>query len=300
MYGRRPTRTTCTAFCYARSRSSDGSAWMHTGPWEDRESQPMTDGRSSVLAAARAFLRRGWDAVRDLLPIIVVVVGFQLLVLRQPFPDVAGLMIGAVFVVVGLMLFVRGLELGLFPIGEEMAYSFARKGSLGWLLVFGFLLGFSTTVAEPALIAVAREAAEVVSGAGLIGADESALAAYALQLRLTVAFSVGCAIVLGVFRILKGWPIHHLIIGGYVVVVAMTFIAPAAIVGIAFDSGGVTTSTVTVPLVTALGVGLAGSIRGRDPLIDGFGMIALASLTPMIFVMLFGLVRFGIRASGAG
>ncbi|MEX1312491.1 MAG: DUF1538 family protein, partial [Candidatus Sulfomarinibacteraceae bacterium] len=112
--------------------------------------------------------------------------------------------------------------------------------------------------------------------------------------------SVGAAIVVGIFRILKGWPIQWLIIGGYVVVVAVTFVAPEAIVGIAFDSGGVTTSTVTVPLVTALGVGLATSIRGRDPLIDGFGMIALASLTPMIFVMLFGIVKFGIRASGAG
>jgi hypothetical protein len=248
----------------------------------------------------RVLLRRLWEAARDLLPIVVVVVGFQLLVLRQPFPDVAGLLVGACFVVIGLMLFVQGLELGLFPIGEAMAEAFARKGSLVWLLVFGFLLGFSTTVAEPALIAIAGEAANVVADAGFISSDDSARASYALQLRLTVAVSVGFAIVLGVFRILKGWPVHVLIIGGYVIVVAMTFIAPAAIVGIAFDSGGVTTSTVTVPLVTALGVGLAVSIRGRDPLIDGFGMIALASLTPMIFVMLFGVVRFGIRAAEAG
>jgi hypothetical protein len=228
------------------------------------------------------------------------VVGFQTLVLRQPFPNVAELIVGALFVVLGLMLFVQGLEMGLFPIGEAMAYSFATKGSLAWLLVFGFLLGFSTTVAEPALIAVAGEAADVASGAGYISSDESVRSAYALQLRLTVALSVGAAIVIGIFRILKGWPIHWIIIGGYVVVVGVTFIAPESIVGIAFDSGGVTTSTVTVPLVTALGVGLATSIRGRDPLIDGFGMIALASLTPMIFVMLFGIVKFGFRASGAG
>lgn len=244
--------------------------------------------------------RRLWEAVRDLLPIVVVVVGFQTLVLRQPFPNVAELIVGALFVVLGLMLFVQGLEMGLFPIGEAMAYAFAQKGSLTWLLIFGFLLGFSTTVAEPALIAVAGEAADVASTAGYISSDESVRSAYALQLRLTVALSVGVAIVIGIFRILKGWPIHWLIIGGYVTVVGVTSIAPETIVGIAFDSGGVTTSTVTVPLVTALGVGLATSIRGRDPLIDGFGMIALASLTPMIFVMLFGIVKFGFRATGAG
>mgnify|MGYP001819036470 CR=1 FL=1 len=249
---------------------------------------------------ARLLSHRLWEAVRDLLPIVVVVVGFQTLVLRQPFPDVAGLVVGALFVVLGLMLFVQGLELGLFPIGEAMAHAFARKGSLGWLLVFGFLLGFSTTVAEPALIAVAGEAADVAAVAGYIAPDAAERSAYAIQLRLTVALSVGVAIVIGIFRILRGWPVHLLIIAGYVVVVALTFIAPDSIVGIAFDSGGVTTSTVTVPLVTALGVGLATSIRGRNPLIDGFGMIALASLTPMIFVMLFGIIRFGIRALGAG
>ena len=253
-----------------------------------------------VAPTARMLARRLWDAVRDLLPIVVVVVGFQTMVLRQPFPNVAEILVGALFVVLGLMLFVQGLEMGLFPLGEAMAFAFAQKGSLAWLLIFGFLLGFSTTVAEPALIAIAGEAANVASDAGYISSDEAVRSAYALQLRLTVALSVGVAIVLGIFRILRGWPVQYLIIGGYVMVVAVTFIAPEAIVGIAFDSGGVTTSTVTVPLVTALGVGLATSIRGRDPLIDGFGMIALASLTPMIFVMLFGIVRFGIRTGGAG
>jgi hypothetical protein len=245
----------------------------------------------------RMLLRRLWDAVRDLLPIILVIVLFQGLVLRQPLPNLGESLVGVAFVMVGLMLFVRGLEMGLFPLGETMAYSFARKGSLAWLLVFGFLLGFSTTVAEPALIAVAGEAAEVAANGSLIGASDEAMSAYALQLRLTVAFSVGIAILIGVLRILKGWPIQYLIIGGYAVVVGLTFIAPDSIVGIAFDSGGVTTSTVTVPLVTALGVGLASSIRGRDPLLDGFGMIALASLTPMIFVMLFGIIRFGLGGS---
>lgn len=247
----------------------------------------------------RTFLVRMGNALRDLAPIVLVIVAFQLLVLREPFPNVAETLVGLVFVVVGLMLFVQGLKMGLFPIGEEMAHEFARKGSLAWLSLFGFLLGFSTTVAEPALIAVVEKAADVVAEAGAIGSSDAARSAYAIQLRLTVALSVGAAIVLGIFRILYRWPIQHLIIGGYAVVVLLTFVAPEMIVGIAFDSGGVTTSTVTVPLVTALGVGLALSIRGRDPLVDGFGMIALASLTPMIFVMLFGIVQFGLRASGS-
>jgi hypothetical protein len=254
----------------------------------------------AVKPLIRTFLRRLGSALRDLLPIILVIVVFQLLVLRQPFPDVAETLIGALFVVVGLMFFVQGLEMGLFPIGEAMAYAFARKGSLAWLMVFGALLGFSTTVAEPALIAVADKAADVAAEADIIASDPASRSWYAIQLRITVALSVGAAIVLGILRILRGWPIQFLIIGGYVVVVLMTFVAPEAIVGIAFDSGGVTTSTVTVPLVTALGVGLAMSIRGRDPLVDGFGMIALASLTPMIFVMLLGILRFGLRIPGSG
>jgi hypothetical protein len=180
--------------------------------------------------------------------------------------------------------------MGLFPLGEGMADGFARKGSLAWLLGFAFLLGFGTTVAEPALIAIDDEAAEVAAGGGVIEDQEAARRSYALGLRLTVALSVGIAILLGVFRILKGWPIQYLIIAGYIGVVIMTAFAPKEIVGIAYDSGGVTTSTVTVPLVTALGVGLATSIRGRDPLVDGFGLIAFASLTPIIFVMAYGML----------
>jgi hypothetical protein len=259
---------------------------------------PMPAKHAVARSVFRLVVARLWSALRDLLPIIAVIVAFQVLLLRQPFPNVGGLLLGAVFVVVGLMLFVQGLEMGLFPIGEAMAHAFARKGSLAWLLVFGFLLGFSTTVAEPALIAVVGKAADVVAEAGLIASRADSKATYALQMRLTVAVSVGVAIVLGIFRILRGWPIQYLIISGYALVVLMTFVAPEAIVGIAFDSGGVTTSTVTVPLVTALGIGLASSIRGRDPLVDGFGMIALASLTPMIFVMIFGILKFGLRSAG--
>ncbi len=229
------------------------------------------------------------DSLRDLAPIILVVAFFQTVVLRQPIPDFGELVIGLVLVVVGLTLFVKGLEMGLFPIGETMAYAFARKGSLVWLLVFAFALGFGTTVAEPALIAVAEEAAEVAAQGGMIAAADAAQASYALGLRLTVALSVGVALVLGVLRILKGWPVQYLIIGGYLGVVVMTAFAPQEIIGIAYDSGGVTTSTITVPLVTALGVGLASSIKGRNPMLDGFGLIAFASLTPMIFVMAYGM-----------
>jgi hypothetical protein len=160
------------------------------------------------------------------------------------------------------------------------------------LLTFSFLLGFSTTVAEPALIAVAFEAATIAAQGDLIPSTDASLTSYALGLRLSVAFSVGIAILVGVLRILRGWPIHYLIIGGYVLVMLMTLIAPREIIGIAYDAGGVTTSTVTVPLVAAVGVGLASIIRGRSPLLDGFGLIAFASLLPMIFVMGYGLIVF--------
>ncbi|HHH13406.1 MAG TPA: DUF1538 domain-containing protein, partial [Thiolapillus brandeum] len=190
----------------------------------------------------------------------------------------------------GLTLFVQGLELGLFPIGGSMAHAFARKGSVSWLLLFAFALGFGTTVAEPALIAVAGEAAEVAAEGGMIDNNPLAKARYARGLRYTVALSVGIAIALGVLRIIRGWPVHYLIVGGYVGVIVMTLFAPREIIGIAYDSGGVTTSTITVPLVTALGVGLAAAIKGRNPMVDGFGLIAFASLTPMIFVMAYGML----------
>ena len=228
----------------------------------------------------------------DLIPIIVVVVFFQSVVIRQPFPQIGEVIFGFLFVIVGLMLFIEGLEIGLFPIGESMAYALAKKGSLVWLLIFSFALGFSTTIAEPALIAVAKEASVISSSAGLIESDEKTMYYYAMGLRLTVAFSVGIAIVIGVLRILKGWPLYYLIIGGYILVMLMTIIAPKEIIGLAYDAGGITTSTITVPLVTALGVGLATVIKGRSPLTDGFGLIAFASLLPMIFVMVYGLFWF--------
>jgi len=221
---------------------------------------------------------------------VLVVVVFQVLVLRQPFPQLASVLIGLVLLVFGLAVLVIGLNTGLFPLGEALAEAFVRKGSLSWLLIFAFLLGFGTTVSEPALVAVVQEGALAASAAGLIGPGPGAIDEYALGVRIAVALAVGLALVIGVLRTLRGWPLRHLIVSGYVLVMLMTLFAPAEIVGLAYDSGGVTTSTITVPLVTALGVGLARGIRGRDPLVDGFGFIALASLTPMIFVMFFGLI----------
>ena len=236
------------------------------------------------------FLKALLGSCKDLLPIILVIAFFQFAVLQQPMPNIGDILVGLILVVLGLTFFIYGLEMGLFPIGESMAQAFARKGSISWLLTFAFCLGFGTTVAEPSLIAVAKEAAIVAASGGIIADTLESQLSYANGLRFTVAFAVGFAIVVGVLRILRGWPIQYLILGGYVIVVLMTIIAPSWIIGIAYDSGGVTTSTITVPLVTALGVGLASAIKGRNPMIDGFGLIAFASLTPMIFVMIYGMV----------
>lgn len=249
--------------------------------------------RNNWIALLKMFGLHIVGACRDLAPVVLVTVFFQLVVLGQPFPDFLDLVVGLLMVVLGLALFVLGLEIGLFPIGEAMAEAFARKGSLFWLLTFGFGIGFSTTIAEPALIAVAREASVVAAMGQYIPSDPEAMASYAFGLRLTVALSVGIAILTGLIRILKGWPVQYLIIGGYLFVILLTFFAPEEIIGIAYDSGGVTTSTVTVPLVTALGVGLAASIRGRNPLLDGFGLIAFASLLPIGFVMIYGMAVYG-------
>ncbi len=229
------------------------------------------------------------EAARDLSPIVLVIVFFQFVVLNQPVPDLGKIVVGLLFVLLGLALFVRGLEIGLFPVGEAMAHAFAKKSSLAWLLLFAFLLGFGTTVAEPALITIAQKAANIAAQGGFIEHNVQAINDYANGLRLSVALSVGLAILLGVLRILLAWSLPVLMIGGYLLVAGMTQIAPPEIIGIAYDSGGVTTSTITVPLVTALGIGLASSIEGRNPLLDGFGLIALASLMPIIFVMVFGI-----------
>ncbi|MGX9459626.1 DUF1538 family protein [Shewanella sp. A14] len=242
------------------------------------------------MSAISKLLQAMLSSFKDLIPIILVVSFFEIFVLHQAPAELGSILVGVVFIVLGLTFFVFGLEMGLFPIGESLAEALARKGSVFWLVIFSFSLGFGTTLAEPALTAVANEAAQVAANAGAIESNQQAMNSYAMGLRLTVAISVGLAILLGVIRILKGWPIHYLIIGGYVLVMILTSFAPANIIGIAYDSGGVTTSTITVPLVTALGVGLASVIKGRNPMVDGFGLIAFASLSPMIFVLLYGML----------
>lgn len=227
----------------------------------------------------KSFIELFKDSTKDVLPIVAVIAFFQIFIFQAMPSNLAGLIVGMLIVIFGLSVFIKGLEIGIFPLGESLAHKFAKKGSVFWLLFFSFLIGFATTVAEPALIAIADKAAAISEGK--IDAD---------YLRLTVALSVGFAIALGTLRILLGHPIHYYIITGYVLVVALTYITPPEIVGLAYDSGGVTTSTVTVPLVAALGIGLASSIRGRNPVIDGFGLIAFASLTPMIFVQVYGIL----------
>lgn len=243
--------------------------------------------KDSIIALSRDAL----NSLRDLAPIVFVIAVFQVLVIRQPVSGIVSLIIGGLLVVAGLTFFIFGLRIALFPIGENLAHALAEKGSAVWLFVFSFVLGFGTTIAEPALLAVAEEAARVAVGAGVIEDTPEALKRYATGLRLVVALSVGVALLLGVLRILANWSLPIMIIGGYILVMVVTAVAPPEIVGVAYDSGGVTTSTVTVPLVTALGVGLASSLKGRNPMTDGFGLIAFASLTPILFVLLYGIAR---------
>ena len=231
----------------------------------------------------------------DVLPIILVIAFFQIFVIQKPFPNLPETIFGFILVIIGLFIFVQGLEIGLFPIGERMANQFALKGNPWWLILFGFALGFSTTIAEPALSVIAGKAGQLAAHAGVIQNHADSIENYVLGLRITIAVSVGIAIAIGVIRIIKGWPLVIFIICGYALIVIATFFAPVHIIGIAYDAGGITTSTITVPLVTALGIGLATFIRGRNPMIDGFGLIALASLTPILLVMV-----YGIFAHGAG
>ena len=229
-------------------------------------------------------------SLRDLMPVVLVIGVFQLFVFQGPTGQLTAMLAGGLLVVAGLAFFIFGLRLALFPIGEGLAHALAKKGSVFWLVTFAFVLGFGTTVAEPALIAVVAEAARVAANSGHIASSPEAMDAYAFGLRMTVAFAVGTALIVGVLRILLNWSLPIMIIGGYMLVLLLTSIAPEEIIGIAYDAGGVTTSTVTVPLVTALGIGLASSLKGRNPLTDGFGLIALAALAPILFVLMYGIV----------
>jgi len=233
--------------------------------------------------------------LRDVTPILALIIGFQLLVLRQPIPHLKQLVIGGVYVVLGLTLFLIGLEKALFPLGEMMATQLSDPVFLygsdaipaaadwtayGWIYLFAAMIGFATTIAEPSLIAVACKANEVSGGT---------ISQWGL--RITVATGVAFGISLGTFRIVSGTPLYLYILGGYVIVMIQTVFAPKNIIPLAYDSGGVTTSTVTVPLVAALGLGLASTVPGRNPALDGFGLIAFASLFPIITVL--GYAQFG-------
>ena len=219
------------------------------------------------------------NVVKDVLPILAILFFFQYVILKKSFQDVKSILIGFVFIIFGLYAFILGLEMGLFALGESMAYQLTQAGNFWVIYVFAFAIGFSTTMAEPALMAVAGKAKQISDGK-----------INNLTLRLFVAFGVAFGIALGSFRIVDGGHIHYYIIVGYLIVIALTFFAPKNIIPIAYDSGAVTTSTITVPLVAALGVGLATNIDGRDPLIDGFGLIAFASLFPIITVMIYGIL----------
>ena len=226
--------------------------------------------------------------LRDVAPVVAVILLFQLLVVQQPIVRLFPLIEGTLLVLAGLVLLLYGLELALFPLGDALAYALAERGSVVLLIAFAFLLGFGTTFAEPALTAVAAEAANAAAAGGAIPESAPAKSQYSLGLRVTVALGVGVALVLGVARIVMGWSLPKLVISGYALVTVTAFFAPAEAIGIAYDIGGVTTSVITVPLVTALGVGLASSLSGRNPLIDGFGMIALVMLMPTLFVLAYG------------
>ena len=233
------------------------------------------------------FARILQHSFRNLLPIILVVAFFQFAVMRQVPDDVVSMVVGLLVVVLGVALFLQGLELGIFPIAKNLSNDFAKKGSLPLLMIFGFCLGFSAVVAEPALIAVASQA-ELISEGRVDG----------FTLRILVALSVGAVVMLGVVRTILGHSLHWYMIVGYLTVVTVTFFAPAEIVGLAYDSGGVTTNIVTVPLIAGLGIGLAVSIRGRNALAHGFGLVALAVMVPMISVQLYGIVVYTFGEAG--
>jgi nitrogen regulatory protein PII len=239
------------------------------------------------MLSITSFLKLLKESFRDLLPIILVIMFFQLAIIQTVPQNWLSTAIGLGIVGVGLAVFLLGLEVGIFPVGEGLASDFAHKGSTLWIMLFAFMIGFGTTIAEPALIVIADKAASISSGR-----------IDATILRTVVAFSVASSIVLGVWRIIKGHPIHYYIITGYVAVVGVTIFAPKEIVGLAYDLGGVTTSTVTVPLVAALGIGLASAIKGRNPILDGFGLIAFASLMPMVFVQLYGIFVYQFVDAG--
>lgn len=221
------------------------------------------------------------DALRDLMPIVGIVVLFQFAVIGQPMPDIGAKLAGLAAIALGLALLLRGIGLVLLPLGEKMAFSLAARGNLALLLIFAFALGFGSTAAEPALFAIAAQAAQVAGAEGLI-ADE---AVFAATLRYLVAGGVGAGIALGALRIAMGWPAMPFILGGYGLAAVLALLADTPLSALAFDAGTAATSVLNIPLILALGIGLAAAIRGRSPLADGFGLVAMASLMPMLVIL---------------
>lgn len=233
----------------------------------------------------RAIARLLRDNLRDLLPIILVIAFFQFVVIGEPMTELGTRMAGLVMVLLGLTFFVSGLETSIFPLGEGLADALARRGSVALLLSFAFLLGFGSTFAEPALAAVADQAAEAAASSGVIDSLPETLSRYSLMLRTASAAAIGVGITIGVLRIVKGWPAAWFVVAGYGLVVLLSLVGPDTFVGIAMDAGSAATSAINVPLMAALGVGLATIMRGRSPLADGFGVVALASIMPMLVVL---------------
>lgn len=255
---------------------------------------------SLIEILLKTFLATIWDV----LPIAVIVIGFQVFVIRRRIPNPKRVLIGFVYVLLGMALFLTGLEEALFPLGRLLAQELTHPSALSdllanessgggwhrylWVYLFAALIGFSTTIAEPALIAVAIKANAVSAGAVSVWG-----------LRIAVAIGVAVGIALGTYRIITGTPLHYYIMAGYLIVIVQTVFAPRAVIPLAYDSGGVTTSTVTVPIVAALGLGLASSVPGRNPLIDGFGLIAFASVFPIIAVLAYAQLST-VRRRGSG
>ncbi|MBN2963592.1 DUF1538 domain-containing protein [Sulfurospirillum sp. T05] len=233
-------------------------------------------------ALLHEFLKTLKESFLNLLPIILIIVGFQLLVFQTLPPNTSSIVLGFGIVVLGVAFFLMGLEIGVFPLGNSLSSEFLERRSLVLFALFGFALGFSASIAEPAIIAVATQAQTITHGA-----------LNALTLRLIIAFSVGVITAFGIIRSLLGWPIAKIIIGGYVIVLLITYFAPKEIIGLAYDSGGVATNVATVPLIVALGIGIASALQGRNVLKDGFGFVALAAITPMISIQLYAILVLG-------
>jgi len=234
-----------------------------------------------ITRIIRHTIKELWEPIKDVLPIIFVAVVFQMLVLRQPFEDIKSLSAGILLTIPGLFFFLKGLKMGVFPLGENLAYQFVRRGNLYYMLLFGFVITFSAVLAEPAVTAIALKAESASEGK----IEE-------LGLRITMASAAGIAVSLGILRSALGHPIQLYLIPGYILIIIATFLSPKEIIALAYDAGGVTTSTITVPLVTAIGVGLASSIRGRNPLIEGFGLVGFAVMLPILFIIGYGIISY--------